>query len=129
MTANGSRRWFGYTADNGDNFAVELDESTYESSNLAMPAVTAGAIPINARAERPLAMRRVLCLRVLNDETLRASFYVGTRDGYDTLLASGVLTVGGTAWQIKRGIGEQREFVPTTDTAQLDGDVDNNIAV
>lgn len=129
MAANGSRRWFGYEADNGDNFAVELDESTYESVNLAMPAVAAGAIPINAKATRPLAMRRVSCSRVINDETLRADFFVGTRDGYDTLLASGVLTVDGTAWNIKRAFGEVREYIPPTDTAQLDGDVDNNLAV
>jgi hypothetical protein len=129
MTANGSRRWFGYTADNGDNFAVELDESIYESVNLAFPGVAAGAIPIVASSDRPISMRRVTCSRVVNDETLRASFYVGTRDGYDTLLASGVLTVDGTAWNIQRAFGETRQYIPPTDTAQLDGDVDSNLAV
>jgi len=125
----GSRRWFGYEADNGDNFAVELDESTYESANLGFGGVGAGATLITASSTRPLAMRRVNVLRVANNETIRGQFYVGTRDDYDTLLASGVLTVGGTSWQIKRGVGEQREFVPSTDTAQLDGDLDSNLAV
>lgn len=128
MTANGSRRWFGYTADNGDDFAVELDESVYESVNLGMPGVASGAIPLFATSGRPIAMRKVNCSRVLNNTTLRASFFIGTRAAYDTLLASGVLTVDGTSWNIKRGVGEQREFVPPTDTAALDGDVDNNLA-
>lgn len=129
MTANGSRRWFGYTTDSGVNFAVELDESTYESVNLGFGGVASGAIPIVATATVPLQMRRVSCSRVLNDETLRASFYVGTKAAFDTLLASGVLTVDGTAWNISKAFGEVLKIVPPTDTAQLDGDVDNNLAV
>ena len=128
MTANGSKRWFGYVADNGQNFGYELDESTYESANLGMPAVAADAIPMKLTSDRPLRARRVRCVRVANDETFRATFIVGTRAAYDTLLASGVLTVDGTAWSILTAFGEVREYIPSTDTAILDGDVDANFA-
>lgn len=129
MTQLGSRRWFGYTMDDGTDLAVELDESTYESANLGMPAVAAGALCVSAKSSLPVKFRRVSCSRVLNDETLRADFYVGTRAALDTLLASGVLTVAGVAWNVSKAFGEVRKVVPPTDTAQLDGDVDNNMAV
>lgn len=129
MTANGSRRWFGYEGDDGNDYAVELDESTYESSNLGFPAVADGATPIRATGTIPLQMRRVNCSRVLNDETLRATFYVGTRAALDTIISTlNTITVGGTAWQVQSAVGEVRKLIPATDTAQLDGDVDNNLA-
>jgi hypothetical protein len=130
MTANGSRRWFGYESDSGVNFAVELDESTYESANLGFPAVAAGAIAMRATGTIPLQMRRVNCSRIVNDETLRASFYVGTRAALDTIISTlNTITVGGDAWQVQSAVGEVYKVIPATDTAQLDGDIDNNLAV
>lgn len=130
MTANGSRRWFGYESDDGTNFAVELDESVYESANLGFPGVAAGAIAMRATGTIPLQMRHVNCSRVLNDETLRASFYVGTRAALDTIVSSlPSITVDGTAWNVQSAVGEVRKLIPPTDTAQLDGDVDANFAV
>jgi hypothetical protein len=130
MTANGSRRWFGYTSDTGDNYAVELDESTYESGNLGFPAVTAGATPIRATGTVPLKMRRVNCSRVVNDETLRATFYVGTREALDTIISTlNTITVGGDAWNVQTAVGEVNKIIPSTDTAQLDTDIDPTFAV
>lgn len=126
MTTNGSRRWFGYTSNSGTNYAVELDESTYESANLGFPAVSAGAIPIRATGRVPVAMRRVNCSRILNDETLRASFYVGTPTAMNTIITSlNTITVDGTAWNVQSAVGEVTKLIPSTDTAQLDGDIDN----
>lgn len=126
----GSRRWFGYVADNGDEFAVELDESTYESVNLAFGAVSAEAKDriILASATRPVQMRRVNAYRIADDQTIRAKFYVGTQTGLTALYTSGVLTVGGVAWSISSTQAEVRKAVPPTDTEQLDGDIDNNLA-
>lgn len=130
MTANGSRRWFGYTSDTGIDYAVELDESTYESANLGFPAVAAGAIPIRATGTKPVELRRVNCARVVNDETFRATFYVGTRTAMDTIITSiNPITVGGVSWGVLSAKGEINSLIPATDTAILDGDVDNNLAV
>lgn len=129
MTANGSKRWFGYTTDAGQDLGVQLDESIYESSNLGFPAVAAGALPVSATGKLPVQLRKVNCSRILNDETLRASFYVGTRAAMDTAVGIGTITVDGVAWQIQSAQGEVAKIIPATDTAQLDGDIDNNFAI
>jgi len=128
MTANGSKKWFGYETDAGQNLAVQLDESIYESNNLGFPAVAAGAMPVSATGKLPVQLRKVNCSRILNDETLRASFYVGTRAAMDTAVGIGTITVDGTAWQIQSAQGEVAKVIPGTDTAQLDGDIDNIFA-
>lgn len=126
----GSLRWFGYTSDDGVDLAVQLDESTYESSNLGFPAVAAGALAMRATGGIPLEMRKVNCSRVVDDVTIRQSFYVGTFAALQTILTSlPQITVGGVTWNVQSTCGEKRLVIPPTDTAQLDGDVDPNFAV
>lgn len=126
----GSLRWFGYEDDAGNNFAVQLDESTYESANLGFGAVAAGAIPISITCKIPIEARKVNVSRVVNDQTIRACFYVGTPAALATIINSlPQITVDGVAWNVQSTVGEVHRIIPPTDTEQLDGDVDNNFAV
>ena len=124
---NGSKRWFNYADDNNRNFAVQLDESIYETAALGFGPVQLDAIPMAVKSSIPLEMRYITCSRVDNNVTLRASFYVGTLGTMGALAAAGTVTVDGVAWNISKMFGEVCVIVPPTDTAQLDGDVDQNI--
>jgi hypothetical protein len=123
---SGSRRWFGYEADNGTDYCVELDESVAESVALGFGVVVAGADPINTTGKLPISLRYINVFRVVDDITQRRKFYVGTLAAFATLQAAGTATIDGTLWQISSAIGEQRKIVPGTDSALLDGDLDSN---
>ena len=125
----GSKRWFGYQSDNGTAFNVELDESVYESSDLGFVSANPANPVLQATASRPLAMRYVNVSRVANNSTLRGRYYIGTSAAYQAMVSGGTITVDGTVWNISSLRGEKAVITPATDTAQLDGDVDNNFAV
>lgn len=124
--ATGSRRYFRYTADNDDAYAVELDESTYETVALGFSGSAAGLPVIAASASRPLKMRYVNAFRVVGEQTIRAKFYVGSLTALNALIDAGVVTVETVAWSLSSPKGESRKIVPQTDSEQLDGDVDTN---
>lgn len=128
--STGSRRWFGYEANNGDNFAVELDESVYETPALGFTQVQPGATVISVTGRRPLRMRYLNVSRTEapGGPTIRGKFYVGSQAAMDAILAAGSVTVEGEVWSLSSEKGESRKLVPLTDTEQLDGDVDQNIA-
>lgn len=125
----GSRRYFMYTADNGSEYAVELDESIYETTALGFQQLPAQRDVIGQNSTRPLSMRKVNCVRVEGTQTERATFFVGSAAAYVALQTSGSVTVDGDEWNISSFRGEQRKIVPATDTESLDGDVDDNLAV
>lgn len=130
----GSRRWFGYEGDNVLQFAVELDESVYETAALGMAPIQSGATGplaqgrvISVSGTRPLSMRYINATRVnARNVTERRRFYVGTIAAFAALRAAGVVVVDGTSWSITSSRGEQAVGVPATDTAIDDGDTDDN---
>lgn len=125
----GSRRFFMYTADNGSEYAVELDESIYETAALGFATLPGQRDVISASGRLPLAMRYVNCSRVdANDRTIRAQFFVGSSAAFVALQNAGTVTVDGDAWNLSSVRGEQRKIVPATDTESLDGDTDDNIS-
>lgn len=129
VVQTGSRRWFAYIADNGTEYAIELDESIYETPELGFGQLTGQADALSANSSRPLKMRYVNAVRVnAQDETERASFFVGTQAAYAALQAAGSINVGGISWGLSSVRGESRKLIPLTDTEALDGDVDANIA-
>ncbi|MEO1211751.1 MAG: hypothetical protein AAFX78_19840 [Cyanobacteria bacterium J06638_20] len=135
MATNGSRRWFQYTGDDGNTYAVELDENVYETVALGFTAIQAGPTGpqaqgrvISANNSRPLTMRTVRGQFVkANNDIVYKSFFVGTQAALNSLIAAGVLVLGGTQnWSLTGSQGEVRVLIPATDTAQLDGDIDDN---
>lgn len=126
MAETGSRRWFGYTADNGDDFAVELDESVGESASLGFSVVADGAIVLSATSTRPLKMRYINAYKVVDDITIRHRYWVGTVAAFTAIAAAGSATIDGSLWSVSSVIGERRKTVPISDSAQLDGDLDSN---
>lgn len=125
----GSRRYFMYTADNGSEYAVELDESIAETAALGFETLPGQRDIISASGRLPLRMRYVNCSRVdSNNLTQRARFYVGSSAAFVALQNAGTVTVDGDPWNLSSVRGEQRAIVPATDTEQLDGDTDDNIS-
>lgn len=135
MASNGSRRWFQYTDNAGLTYAVDLDENIYETPALGFgPIQSGGQGPVangrvlQATGSRPLSMRTIRGqFTKANNDIVYKSFYVGTTAALDALIAAGVLVIGGSqTWSLTGSQGETRVIVPATDTAQLDGDVDDN---
>lgn len=125
----GSRRYFQYTSDAGVDYAVDLDESIYETAALGFGQIQAAGTPVlMASSETPLGMRRINLVRVDGTETLRKTVFVGTNAQLGALLAAGTVTIDGNEWGISSTRGERVRRIPATDTEQLDGDVDDNIA-
>lgn len=130
--ANGSRRNFSYTSDDGLDYVVSLDESTYETAALGFgQAPTAAAVSarrfLNVSQSRPIEPRYILTVQQDGDADLvgrRQKFFVGNLSA--TPWATGtIVVVGGVTYAITAKIGEKRYLPPTVDTALLDGDVDD----
>lgn len=126
--ATGSRRWFGYLDDNGGDYAVELDESTYETVALGFGLVQQQAVVISQSSKRPLTMRYLNLVRVEAGETIRKSVYVGTFSELVNITADQQVTIAGEVWGVSSYRGESRKLVPRFDTEMLDGDEDINVA-
>lgn len=125
----GSRRWFMYTADNGTEYGVELDESIYETAALGFSALPGQRDVIVASSTRPVSMRRINVVRVdENDVTERATLFVGSAAAFAALQTTGTVTVDGETWGLSSVRGERRKLIPATDTEKLDGDADDNIS-
>jgi len=125
----GSRRWFMYTADNGVEYGVELDESIYETASLGFQNLPGQRDVILANSSRPVSMRYINVVRVdANDMTERARLFVGTAAAFTALQNTGTVTVDGEAWGLSSVRGESRKLIPATDTEKLDGDTDDNIS-
>lgn len=119
-----------YTSDNGTEYALELDESIYETAALGFAVLPGQRDIISATGRLPLRPRYVNCNRVNADGlTLRASFLVGSSAAFVALQTAGTVTVDGDAWNLSSVRGEQRAIVPATDTEQLDGDTDDNVSI
>lgn len=134
--ANGSRRDFTYTSDDGLGYVVNLDESIYETGALGFgQAPTAAAVSarrfLQATAKRPLEMRYILCVQQDGDPNLvgrRQKFYVGANTATPWNTGT-IVVVDGVTYAITAKIGEKRYLPPTVDTGLLDGDVDDQVPV
>ena len=130
----GSRRWFEYTSDTGNTFAVELDESNYESADLGFGAIAPGADGplaqgrvLQVSATRPLTMRYVNCFFINNDnQKVTRSFYVGDPQADAFLNATPSIVVGNQTYSVTSSVGERRAGVALVDTGINDGDLDQN---
>lgn len=137
MTANGSRRWFQYTSDTALTFAVELDESIYETAALGFAPIDTGASGPTAQGRvlsvsstRPLTMRSISLSRSdANGDVFRRRVFVGNASEDVFTGATAAVTIDGEVWSILGARGEQRKLVPASDTGITDGDVDSNITV
>lgn len=130
----GSKRWFGYTSDLGVQWAVELDESTYENAAL-------GFTPIDLGNDGPVRNNRILKLggtRPLgpryvnaqatnaNGNTVRRRFYLGSPDADIFTGEILTVTVDGLTFSVTSKRGERSTVPPVGDTGLTDGDIDDN---
>lgn len=139
----GSKRWFGYLADDARVYAVELDESTYEQAALGFEFPIDRSSPnyvgpIAASQTRPFRMRYVNCVGVdANGRTVRRRIYVGSRlapafaQAETTTIVLGTTvdnTTTPTNFSITSVIGQENKIPADIDTGLIDGDIDNNFA-
>lgn len=122
----GSRKNFGYEADNGTVYGVNKDESKAESTSggvtLFQP-FTAGLPNL------PCGLKKRYVNAVLStDSNIKARFEIGRATVFATLTsgsqiveASGGLMTGGT-WNITGKVGEVMRLLAAGDTGQTDGD-------
>lgn len=140
--ATGSRKWFEYTADDGQRYGMELDESTYTVAGLGFGAQVDVDAPeyagiLSSSATRPLSPRyfnmkgtdsdgRTVTRRVLVGDN-ESSAWVNPQGFTTTLLTVVNGTATPTVFRVSSAIGEQRQFIPNQDTGLIDGDIDNNL--
>ncbi len=132
----GSRRFFGYTTDDGVVLAVDLDETNGETVALGfdpVPAATAERpeLRIKATSTFPIELRYILAERIdADDRTVKRKFFVGSTVA-GTVWAPQVVnvTIAGQLWSITAKVGEVRHYIAFRDTGLIDGDVDLNVAI
>lgn len=131
----GSRRFFGYTTDDGTVLAVDQDESNAESASLGFSSVP-GAVAerpelrYKSTSEFPIGLRYILAERNDADgRTVKRKFHVGST-GTGTVWQPQVVvaTIGGQTWTITAKVGEVRHYIAFADTGLIDTDVDQNVA-
>lgn len=140
---NGSRRPFEYTADDGQVYAMTLDESTYEIPALGFgqnidPSQPEYAGLLAATATRPLSPRYFNLVGTDADgRQVKRRIFVGDNESAawvnpQTFTIELLTVVGNTAtpttFTVSSAIGERRQFIAATDTGLIDGDVDQNVA-
>lgn len=126
----GSRRWFMYTDDRDLGWAVELDESKYETG-LGFEAIDSEATAAGRiiRGNKPVSMRYLLASGVNGDgETVRQKFYVGDNENTLWTGEASSIVYDGITYSITGVRGERQIRVPEFDTGLTDGDVDENFA-
>lgn len=121
----GSMKTVAYTADNGSQYCIKVDESNIEMimgaqvpANGAYPALPKGTTPRFVRVESELGLTR----RVIPVLTIAR---------YTALTGATALTLGagdvdsGTAVRVRTKTGEKNRFIPRDyDTGKIDSDAD-----
>lgn len=130
----GSKKYFAYFTDDGMEFFIQQDESAAESLALGFgqsitPAVAADPckrlVPQN---KFPLEPRYVLVNRVDADgRAVRRKYIVGAESATAWLGTPYGIVIDGETWDVTARVGEIRHYIPSSDTGQIDGDVDDNI--
>lgn len=120
----GSIKWFIYTDDNGEEFAIKLDESNTEAVNganqdfLPNATVTVG-VPRNIKPRR-VYFANLARTRVISCVALTQTIYAGVIAGNITTIPDPI-TQGGTLFLI-RADGERRTIPFGQDSGLDDGD-------
>ena len=122
----GSRKWFVYTADDGTDYAIQLDESNTEAVMDGGEGDYSDTSEVNISVPRNITPRQVVYAS--NDRTREIRCTVLTAAQYGDI-------VGGTSVQtitdpiddtqtlvLIRGKGEQISIPFAADTGQTDGD-------
>lgn len=140
--ATGSRKYFQYTSDSGDLYAMNLDESTYETVALGfgqtVDTENADYVGVlSATGTRPLSPRYFNVVGTdADNNTVKRRIFVGDADAaaWDDPQSFEItlLTVSGnvatpTVFRVTSAIGERRVFIPAIDTGLTDGDRDSNL--
>ena len=120
-----SVRWYPYTADNGDVYAIKVDESNIEmimgaqvAASGAFPALPKGTTPRHVIVESQLGLvkRKIPVLTLAR--------YTAIDGSTPFTIPEGQLD-GGEAVRIRLKYGEKNRFIPRNyDTGKQDGDAD-----
>lgn len=124
----GSRDWFVYTSDSGQNYLVNLDESNAEATGFPHFGVGTPKFP---PAPKGLTMRYVFGRSRSVDARTRR-FYVATVALLNNILTAGTVVAPpypgspNETWDITTYQGETRKNLAiTSDTGLNDGDAEN----
>jgi hypothetical protein len=120
----GSLRWFNYTSDAGQNFAVFLDESNSKGVGTPGGSLFPAAFTLAPQLAAGVKKRYLNCF-LATDPTQRRRFYVGTLAAYNALQDGGTILAGGLTWNVSSAQGERRRSPYVGDTGQTDGTAGN----
>lgn len=114
----GSKRWFRYTSDAGDNYAIQLDESNTESAN----GSSSTAVPPNFAVPRNIKPRHGI-FRSADGNTVRKAVYL-TPEDFTAATAVDSFTAGGSNVTVTLSLkkGEVVAIPKAIDTGLNDGD-------
>jgi len=132
---SGSRRFFGYTDDGGEDRFIQLDESNGESADLGLAQAIANDVysnyanRISPSRKFPLEPRYILAERADSDgRIVRRRFIVGSVTAPAWGASARTVQVSGETYGITAKVGEVRHLAPSTDTGLIDGDVEDQVA-
>lgn len=130
----GSKRYFAYFDDAGNEYYCHLDESVAESTALGFGQAVTPAVyddpgkRLRVSGTYPIEMRYVLAERIDTDgRVVKRKFRVGAVSAAIWSGSPYEVTVDGETWNVTARVGEKRFYAPAQDTGQIDGDVDDNI--
>jgi hypothetical protein len=119
----GSRKWFVYTTDSGNDFAIQLDESNTESVNGAAQDFVDGLAIANA-VPRNIKPREIFYSNAAGTRIIRCVAL--TQAIYNGAISGGVATIpdplGGGTLSLVRANGERLRIPYAVDTGLNDGD-------
>lgn len=121
----GSRKWFVYTTDSGDDFAIQLDESNTEAvmgtvGDYTDTSTVTESIPRNIRA-RTVTYANATRTREITCTVLDSTTYTGIVDGTNSQTITDPIAGTGNLVLI-RARGESRTIPFAIDTGITDGD-------
>lgn len=127
----GSRRPFQYTADGGQLFWMDLDESTYERLEYGFGQTVDGNILTDYKSRLspsrkfPLEPRYIRCVRQDADgRTVKRKVYVGSTTALVWTAGVVTATLDDGTYTIVQKVGEKGHLPSNIDTGLIDGDVE-----
>lgn len=114
---SGSRKWMLYTADNGERYAVNIDEGNGEA--LGFDDYTGGVGESTQLLPRGFQMRYI---NARSASGIRRRFWVGTAEVAQYTGENPSVTIDTVTYNISSTRGEKRTTPVAIDTEQQDGD-------